>query len=171
MLKCCYELPNKRIVAIDVHKSLLLRRVLNWLVSFFFSPSDYVPDGLSDFANALANPIKYQSELEKRSKQLSILTGEIEDPNDVTFRSLTQCSHEMNAREMRVMKIARNCQVKSWYPFQDPADSKPSEKEEKERNEKEPKIRDNVPTSLDKEPSSVFYVPEPTPSMEIDNRY
>lgn len=41
---------------------------------------DYIPDGLSDFANALANPIKYQSELEKRSKQLSILTGEMEDP-------------------------------------------------------------------------------------------
>jgi len=72
----------------------------------------------------------YQSELEKRSKQLSILTGEIEDPND------------------------------------DPADSKPSEKEEKERNEKEPKTRDNVPTSLDKEPSSVFYVPEPTPNRQ-----
>jgi phosphatidylinositol phospholipase C beta len=34
---------------------------------------DYVPDGLSDFAEALANPIKYQSELEKRSKQLSVL--------------------------------------------------------------------------------------------------
>lgn len=49
---------------------------------------DYVPDGLSDFANALANPIKYQSELEKRSKQLSILTGETEDPNDVIFDSI-----------------------------------------------------------------------------------
>lgn len=51
---------------------------------FFFVPSaDYVPDGLSDFANALANPIKYQSELEKRAKQLSILTGETEDPSEV----------------------------------------------------------------------------------------
>jgi hypothetical protein len=38
---------------------------------------------LSDFANALANPIKYQSELEKRSKQLSILTGELEDTLEV----------------------------------------------------------------------------------------
>ncbi|KAL1139623.1 hypothetical protein AAG570_006603 [Ranatra chinensis] len=37
---------------------------------------DYVPDGLSDFAEALANPIKYQSELEKRAKQLAVLTDE-----------------------------------------------------------------------------------------------
>lgn len=35
---------------------------------------DYVPDGFSDFAEALANPIKYQSELEKREKQLERLT-------------------------------------------------------------------------------------------------
>uniref|UniRef100_A0A6A7FZA1 1-phosphatidylinositol 4,5-bisphosphate phosphodiesterase n=4 Tax=Hirondellea gigas TaxID=1518452 RepID=A0A6A7FZA1_9CRUS len=33
---------------------------------------DYVPDGLSDFAEALVNPIKYQSELEKRAQQLSV---------------------------------------------------------------------------------------------------
>ncbi|XP_046389160.1 1-phosphatidylinositol 4,5-bisphosphate phosphodiesterase classes I and II [Ischnura elegans] len=38
---------------------------------------DYVPDGLSDFAEALANPIKYQSELEKRARQLSVLTDDI----------------------------------------------------------------------------------------------
>jgi len=43
---------------------------------------DYVPDILSAFANALANPIKYQSELEKREKQLSILTDEIDDSNE-----------------------------------------------------------------------------------------
>ncbi|XP_036340680.1 1-phosphatidylinositol 4,5-bisphosphate phosphodiesterase classes I and II isoform X2 [Rhagoletis pomonella] len=35
---------------------------------------DYVPDDLSNFAEALANPIKYQSELEKRDKQLAVLT-------------------------------------------------------------------------------------------------
>lgn len=34
---------------------------------------DYVPDGLSDFAEALANPIKYQSEQERRAKQLAVL--------------------------------------------------------------------------------------------------
>ncbi len=55
-----------------------------FLLFFFYCfKLDYIPDGLSDFANALANPIKYQSELEKRSKQLSILTGEIEDPLEV----------------------------------------------------------------------------------------
>ncbi|XP_057325242.1 1-phosphatidylinositol 4,5-bisphosphate phosphodiesterase classes I and II isoform X2 [Microplitis mediator] len=34
---------------------------------------DYVPDGFNDFAEALANPIKYQCELEKRAKQLERL--------------------------------------------------------------------------------------------------
>uniref|UniRef100_A0A336LBM4 1-phosphatidylinositol 4,5-bisphosphate phosphodiesterase n=1 Tax=Culicoides sonorensis TaxID=179676 RepID=A0A336LBM4_CULSO len=42
---------------------------------------DYVPDGLSDFAEALANPIKYQSELEKRSVQLAVLQEDTE-PTD-----------------------------------------------------------------------------------------
>ena len=57
---------------------------------------DYIPDGLSDFANALANPIKYQSELEKRSKQLSILTGEIEDPMEVNH--FESHSHRLSER-------------------------------------------------------------------------
>ena len=39
---------------------------------------DYVPDTFLDFAEALANPIKYQSELEKRSVQLSVLTDELD---------------------------------------------------------------------------------------------
>ena len=39
---------------------------------------DYVPDDLSNFAEALANPIKYQSELEKRDKQLAVLTEDTE---------------------------------------------------------------------------------------------
>ncbi|XP_050724739.1 1-phosphatidylinositol 4,5-bisphosphate phosphodiesterase classes I and II-like isoform X3 [Eriocheir sinensis] len=37
---------------------------------------DYVPHGLSDFAEALANPIKYQSELDKRAKQLEVFDDE-----------------------------------------------------------------------------------------------
>ena len=43
---------------------------------------DYVPDGLSDFAEALANPIKYQSDLEKRSQQLAVLQEDMEPSND-----------------------------------------------------------------------------------------
>lgn len=39
---------------------------------------DYVPDGLSDFAEALANPIKYQSDLDKRAQQLAVLTEGLE---------------------------------------------------------------------------------------------
>ncbi|KAF5308886.1 hypothetical protein FQR65_LT00586 [Abscondita terminalis] len=42
---------------------------------------DYVPHGLSDFAEALANPIKYQSDLEKRSRQLAVLTDDMEAPS------------------------------------------------------------------------------------------
>ncbi|KAG7213901.1 hypothetical protein KM043_003103 [Ampulex compressa] len=43
---------------------------------------DYVPDGLSELAEALANPIKYQSEVEKREKQLSVLTDCLEEISD-----------------------------------------------------------------------------------------
>lgn len=37
---------------------------------------DYIPDDLSELADALANPIAYQSMVEKRAKQLQALTGE-----------------------------------------------------------------------------------------------
>ncbi len=40
---------------------------------------DYVPDRFSDFAEALANPIRYQSEQERRTQQLKVLTGEEEE--------------------------------------------------------------------------------------------
>ncbi|XP_054262256.1 1-phosphatidylinositol 4,5-bisphosphate phosphodiesterase classes I and II [Macrosteles quadrilineatus] len=43
---------------------------------------DYVPDGLSDFAEALANPIKYQSEQEKRAVQLSVFTDDADVDNE-----------------------------------------------------------------------------------------
>lgn len=39
---------------------------------------DYVPDGLSDFAEALANPIKFQSDLDKRTKQLAVFADELD---------------------------------------------------------------------------------------------
>lgn len=44
--------------------------------------NDFVPDGLSDLAEALANPIKYQSECEKREKQLAVLTDDLEEPKE-----------------------------------------------------------------------------------------
>nr|XP_050862430.1 1-phosphatidylinositol 4,5-bisphosphate phosphodiesterase classes I and II isoform X2 [Vespula vulgaris] len=43
---------------------------------------DYVPDGLSELAEALANPIKYQSEVEKREKQLMVLTDCLDEPSE-----------------------------------------------------------------------------------------
>ncbi|PSN44092.1 1-phosphatidylinositol 4 [Blattella germanica] len=49
---------------------------------------DYVPDGLSDFAEALANPIKYQSELEKRAQQLAVLTDDMDVIEDTPLGKL-----------------------------------------------------------------------------------
>ncbi|XP_012270478.1 1-phosphatidylinositol 4,5-bisphosphate phosphodiesterase classes I and II isoform X2 [Orussus abietinus] len=43
---------------------------------------DYVPDGLSELAEALANPIKYQSELERRAEQLAVLTDDLDEPSE-----------------------------------------------------------------------------------------
>ncbi|XP_011066447.1 PREDICTED: 1-phosphatidylinositol 4,5-bisphosphate phosphodiesterase classes I and II isoform X1 [Acromyrmex echinatior] len=48
---------------------------------------DYVPDGLSELAEALANPIKYQSEVEKRENQLSVLTDSLEEPEEIEDKS------------------------------------------------------------------------------------
>ena len=48
---------------------------------------DYVPDDIAIFAEALANPIKYQNELEKRDKQLAVLqedTEPIASEEDIT---------------------------------------------------------------------------------------
>ncbi|KAG8225967.1 hypothetical protein J437_LFUL006196 [Ladona fulva] len=63
---------------------------------------DYVPDGLSDFAEALANPIKYQSELEKRARQLSVLTDDI-----VEEGSISVVGAEESAEEEESMKLKR----------------------------------------------------------------
>jgi len=52
---------------------------------------DYVPDGLSELAEALANPIKYQSEVEKRENQLLVLTDCLEAPEDVEVRIAEYC--------------------------------------------------------------------------------
>lgn len=54
---------------------MFLPRLLH-IIHYLFK--DYVPDGLSDLAEALANPIKYQSEREKREQQLSVLTDDME---------------------------------------------------------------------------------------------
>lgn len=53
-----------------------------------------MPDGLSDFAEALANPIKYQSDLEKRAEQLAVL---MED-EDITTNSCAK-------KEMRTLEV------------------------------------------------------------------
>ncbi|XP_015173186.1 PREDICTED: 1-phosphatidylinositol 4,5-bisphosphate phosphodiesterase classes I and II isoform X2 [Polistes dominula] len=43
---------------------------------------DYVPHGLSELAEALANPIKYQSEVEKREKQLMVFNECLDEPSE-----------------------------------------------------------------------------------------
>ncbi|XP_035216408.1 1-phosphatidylinositol 4,5-bisphosphate phosphodiesterase classes I and II-like [Stegodyphus dumicola] len=45
---------------------------------------DYVPDGLSDLADALANPIAYQSMVEKHAQQLMALTDDLDEEDDTT---------------------------------------------------------------------------------------
>ncbi|XP_068632892.1 1-phosphatidylinositol 4,5-bisphosphate phosphodiesterase classes I and II [Battus philenor] len=56
---------------------------------------DYVPDRLSELAEALANPIKYQSELDKREHQLAVLTDDTEEP---------PAAHEDPRRPVSAMK-------------------------------------------------------------------
>lgn len=51
---------------------------------------DYVPDKLSELAEALANPIKYQSELDKREHQLAVLTDGTDEPEQEPRRSVAQ---------------------------------------------------------------------------------
>ncbi|CAH0561313.1 unnamed protein product [Brassicogethes aeneus] len=58
---------------------------------------DYVPDSFSDFAEALANPIKYQSEQDKRTEQLAKLTDDmepIEGTEEQKKNSLTKAIRE-----------------------------------------------------------------------------
>ncbi|XP_049867996.1 1-phosphatidylinositol 4,5-bisphosphate phosphodiesterase classes I and II-like isoform X2 [Pectinophora gossypiella] len=51
---------------------------------------DYVPDRLSELAEALANPIKYQSELDKREHQLAVLTEDTDvQPEDEHIQRLS----------------------------------------------------------------------------------
>ncbi|CAH1284537.1 unnamed protein product [Diabrotica balteata] len=68
---------------------------------------DYVPDGLSDFAEALANPIKYQSDLEKRAQQLAVLTDDME-PTEGTEEqkrsTLTRVSKEITTNGSPVQR-------------------------------------------------------------------
>ena len=45
---------------------------------------DYVPNAFHDFAEALSNPIKHQSEVEKRAKQLELLADDADHPDDNT---------------------------------------------------------------------------------------
>ncbi|XP_017467022.1 PREDICTED: 1-phosphatidylinositol 4,5-bisphosphate phosphodiesterase classes I and II-like [Rhagoletis zephyria] len=56
---------------------------------------DYVPDDLSNFAEALANPIKYQSELEKRDKQLAVLT---EGTEPISSEDINSCGQKKELR-------------------------------------------------------------------------
>ena len=48
----------------------------------FIEVKDYVPNAFSDLADALTNPIKHQSELERRNKQLAILADDLETAGD-----------------------------------------------------------------------------------------
>ena len=57
---------------------------------------DYVPDGLSELADALANPIAYQSMVEKHAKQLLALTDEVDDTSVTNTQSDSSCKVTVN---------------------------------------------------------------------------
>ncbi|KAJ0175418.1 hypothetical protein K1T71_008577 [Dendrolimus kikuchii] len=73
---------------------------------------DYVPDRLSELAEALANPIKYQSELDKREHQLAVLTQDTDEPahaqiiNDDSQRRLSAHPSKPDALENSPLKMA-----------------------------------------------------------------
>ncbi|XP_049835190.1 1-phosphatidylinositol 4,5-bisphosphate phosphodiesterase classes I and II [Schistocerca gregaria] len=70
---------------------------------------DYVPDTMSDFAEALANPIKYQSELEKREQQLAILTDDtdiVEDQEETAPTARQQRSPSTCVPAMAVKMVS-----------------------------------------------------------------
>lgn len=62
---------------------------------------DYVPDGLSELADALANPIRYQSMVEKHATQLLALSDE---PEDSVTTIETSCSSKMTSGYMSESK-------------------------------------------------------------------
>lgn len=123
--------------------------------------TDYIPDGLSDFANALANPIKYQSELEKRSKQLSILTGELEDPLEVIFiqiptMSITTCQARLLIVFLRFKLLLLQYEVDSKLTSDKDAEDK--DVDTKVRAHQQPSVEGDMPVSTvtDNIPTSIW---------------
>ena len=75
---------------------------------------DYVPDGLSDFAEALANPIKYQNAIEKRSHQLEVFEDDDEKVQFAwPFKSRFGVYHFMSLDRRRQKGIRRACGKRS----------------------------------------------------------
>lgn len=68
----------------------------------YITITDYVPDGLSELADALANPIRYQSRIEKHATQLLALTGGDDDEpaedSSTTEQKLTADTSDFLAR-------------------------------------------------------------------------
>ncbi|KAJ8721666.1 hypothetical protein PYW07_002441 [Mythimna separata] len=71
---------------------------------------DYVPDRLSELAEALANPIKYQSELDKREHQLAKLTEDTDVPSDALPSRPTRAS-DVPARDDARRPVAQSIKV------------------------------------------------------------
>ena len=59
-------------------KNEIGQRLLLPMIFVHIAVKDYVPDRFTDLAEALADPIKYQTEREKRDIQLRVLTDEDE---------------------------------------------------------------------------------------------
>ncbi|NP_001165392.1 phospholipase C beta 1 [Bombyx mori] len=89
-------LPLRTERGLPLHAALLLH----------VQVKDYVPDKLSELAEALANPIKYQSELDKREHQLAVLTDGTDEPEQEPRRSVAQPVRHEAVPESSPSKLA-----------------------------------------------------------------
>ncbi|CAG5124299.1 unnamed protein product, partial [Candidula unifasciata] len=72
---------------------------------------DYVPDALAEYADALFNPIAYQSNLEKHAQQLEILTEDFEE--EVTDKEGTAIENIANEVDQNTSRTAGEKQNKN----------------------------------------------------------
>ncbi|XP_076296651.1 phospholipase C at 21C isoform X1 [Lasioglossum baleicum] len=90
---------------------------------------DYVPDGLSELAEALANPIKYQSEVEKREKQLSVLTDfgeDLSDDDDNPKVNETPSSSKPAEETVKAKRLQSVCELPALVPTNTSGHGRPS---------------------------------------------
>jgi phosphatidylinositol phospholipase C beta len=80
--------------------------------------ADFVPNSWSELAQALSNPIKYQSELEKRDHQLSVLRDDFYNENQQTGPNVeSETGNQLNspAKSPQLVIGQTNTKNESFY--------------------------------------------------------